>query len=129
MVYLTTEGEFTPDITYLNTSLTNSSVGMPQQKRSGRAYRYEDVDGKEDGDAFATFHFKYRSLSKSHPVNIMIFAQPPTDTLKSIGVVPRTPVPRRDVPYHLAWELLPHPLHKHLDSQLPHLPTSATKLV
>ncbi|EAT87833.2 hypothetical protein SNOG_05442 [Parastagonospora nodorum SN15] len=41
----------------------DASVGAPQQKRSRKSYHYDSVDGKEDGDAFAVFQFKYRSLA------------------------------------------------------------------
>jgi hypothetical protein len=68
------------------------SVGAPQQKRTGKTYCYDDVDGKEDENAFATFIFKYRSLGTVLPPNIMTDANIHTsETLKALGVVPRTP--------------------------------------
>jgi hypothetical protein len=40
-------------------------VADPQQKRGGKSFTYNWVDGGEDEHAYATFNFKYRSLGRS----------------------------------------------------------------
>jgi hypothetical protein len=42
-------------------ALTISSVDKPKQSKSVRTKRTVHVDGPEDKDAQAIFHFKYRS--------------------------------------------------------------------
>jgi hypothetical protein len=80
----------------LSNSMANScSVGAPRQKRIGSTFTYDDVDGKEDENAFATFRFKYRSLGESHLTTYYHtqIDNHPIDTLKSLGIVPRSPNP------------------------------------
>ncbi|KAH3956417.1 hypothetical protein HBI70_068090 [Parastagonospora nodorum] len=92
----------------------HGDVGAPQQKRSRKSYHYDSVDGKEDGDAFAVFQFKYRSLGQSYPAKFVVHTDNYSpETLRTLGIVPavfqpsppatptssahRTPLPQQQI--------------------------------
>ncbi|KAH4957629.1 hypothetical protein HBH77_120090 [Parastagonospora nodorum] len=75
----------------------HGDVGAPQQKRSGKSYCHDSVDGMEDGDAFAIFQFKYRSLETLRTLGIVPAVFQPSPPATPTSSAHRTPLPQQQM--------------------------------